>query len=38
MVFLGEYGDLFVSGQYQQPEDEEAIHVNFLFQYDLEWN
>ena len=26
---LGEFGDLFISGQYQPPDDGENIQVNF---------
>jgi hypothetical protein len=28
--FSGEFGDLFINGQYQQTDDDESIQVNYL--------
>jgi AP-1 complex subunit gamma-1 len=30
---IGEFGDLLVNGQYQQPDDGENIQVNLIFKY-----
>jgi hypothetical protein len=32
-IFKGEFGDLFVNGQFQKPDDDENIQVNSINEY-----